>query len=121
MPIKPENKGRYPADWPEIRQRVLKRAKNRCEWCGARNYSVGQHGISGWIEQSDPCEWEGIMKMMDLAFGLVRIVLTIAHLNHIPEDCRMENLRAWCQRCHNRYDIEHRKQTRKARLKEIAK
>lgn len=35
------------------------------------------------------------------------IVLTIAHLNHQPEDCRPENLRAWCQRHHLAYDLEH--------------
>lgn len=26
MPIKPENRGRYPANWPEIRARILERA-----------------------------------------------------------------------------------------------
>ena len=41
------------------------------------------------------------------------IVLTIAHLDHTPENCSDDNLKALCQRCHNRYDAEHRKQTRK--------
>ena len=36
-----------------------------------------------------------------------RIVLTVAHLNHTPEDCRDENLKAMCQRCHLRYDHDH--------------
>jgi len=35
------------------------------------------------------------------------IVLTVAHLNHQPEDCRPENLAAWCQRHHLAYDLEH--------------
>lgn len=39
----------------------------------------------------------------------VRVVLTIAHLNHTPEDNDMDNLRAFCQRCHLRYDAEHHK------------
>ena len=43
---------------------------------------------------------------------LARIVLTIAHLDHTPEHCNPDNLRALCQRCHNRYDAEHRKETR---------
>jgi hypothetical protein len=34
--------------------------------------------------------------------------LTVAHLNHTPEDCRDENLKAMCPRCHNRYDSAHR-------------
>lgn len=42
---------RYPADWPQIRKRILRRAGGqeddprlgaKCEWCGLRNYSVGQ-------------------------------------------------------------------------------
>lgn len=33
-----------------------------------------------------------------------KVVLTIMHLNHQPEDVRDENLLAGCQRCHNRYD-----------------
>ena len=37
----------------------------------------------------------------------------IAHLDHTPENCSDDNLKALCQRCHNRYDAEHRKQTRK--------
>jgi hypothetical protein len=31
-------------------------------------------------------------------------VLTVAHLNHDPQDNRDENLKAMCQRCHLRYD-----------------
>lgn len=38
---------------------------------------------------------------------LIVIVLTVAHLNHQPEDCRPENLAAWCQRHHLAYDLEH--------------
>jgi hypothetical protein len=39
------------------------------------------------------------------------IVLTTAHLNHQPEDCRPENLAAMCQRHHLAYDQEHHRQT----------
>ncbi|MFC7611660.1 hypothetical protein [Teichococcus aestuarii] len=38
------------------------------------------------------------------------MVLTVAHLNHQPEDCRPENLLAGCQRCHNLYDAPMRRQ-----------
>jgi hypothetical protein len=40
------------------------------------------------------------------------VVLTIAHLNHDTTDNRPENLRAWCQRCHNNYDAAHRRRNR---------
>ena len=35
-----------------------------------------------------------------------RIVLTIAHLDHTPENCADDNLQALCQRCHLRHDHE---------------
>jgi 5-methylcytosine-specific restriction endonuclease McrA len=86
MPILPENKKRYPPNWPEIRKKILDECKNRCEFCGVEN---------GIIRDGK------------------RIVLTIAHLDHTPENCARENLRALCQKCHNKYDAKHRAQTRK--------
>lgn len=90
MPIKPENRKRYPADWKQIRRRILDRAGNRCEFCGVENHSLRKNGNG----------------------KLVKIVLTIAHLDHTPENCSPDNLRALCQRCHNRYDAKHRAETR---------
>lgn len=42
---------------------------------------------------------------------LIVIVLTVAHLNHEPEDCRPENMAAMCQRHHLAYDAQHHKET----------
>ncbi len=83
MPIRKENKGRYPKNWKEISKRIRERAKNRCEFCGAENHKP--HPITK-----------------------SKVVLTVAHLNHVPEDCRDENLKALCQKCHNKYDIKNR-------------
>ena len=46
MPIRPENRGRYPKDWKR-RSRFVRfsRARGRCEWCGA---AQGQpHPVTG--------------------------------------------------------------------------
>lgn len=91
MPIKPENKSRYPKDWKQIRNRILLRAGNRCEFCGVENHSMRLNPKTGKV---------------------VKIILTIAHLDHIPEHCDPDNLRALCQKCHNTYDAQHRKETR---------
>ena len=45
---------------------------------------------------------------------IARIVLTVAHLDHMPEHNDPTNLRALCQRCHNRHDAPHRRQTAQA-------
>ena len=91
MPIKPELRHLYPKNWKEIRQRILERAQNRCEFCGVENHTL-RHRVS---------ETDG----MEIP---VRVVLTIAHLDHDPTHNDPENLRALCQRCHNRYDAKHR-------------
>lgn len=91
MPIKPENRTRYPKNWKQIRAAILDRAGNRCEFCGVENHTYRLNPKTG---------------------KQARIVLTIAHLDHTPEHCEPNNLRALCQRCHNAYDAEHRKQTR---------
>lgn len=44
-------------------------------------------------------------------------MLTVAHLNHTPEDCDPGNLRAMCQGCHLHYDREHHSQTAAATLR----
>jgi 5-methylcytosine-specific restriction endonuclease McrA len=84
MPIRAENRARYPADWKVIRAAILQRAEHKCEECGVPNYSP--HPITG-----------------------SRVVLTIAHIDHQPENCDPANLRAWCQRCHNTYDAAMRR------------
>ena len=47
--------------------------------------------------------------------GLVRIVLTVMHLDHTPENCDDANLLHGCQLCHNNYDMPHRRETKRAR------
>ena len=92
MPIKPENKHRYPANWREIRARILKRANDCCEFCGVKNHTYRFNPKTGKDAY---------------------IVLTIAHLDHQPENCSDDNLRALCQKCHNNYDKDHRRISRR--------
>lgn len=135
MPIRPENRHRYPANWQEIRATVLQRAQHRCEWpgCGIRNHAVGawRKSIAGhhvWhpLGGSSPCAAAGTGLTwpagLPLSYREARefavanapmtvIVLTVAHLDHVPEHCDLTNLRAWCQRHHLAYDAEHHRQT----------
>lgn len=126
MPIKPENKNRYPDNWPEIRERILARAGNRCEeeGCRIRNHAIGyrdENKVFHEIEQSMQGETDALDAQAQ-GYKIIRIVLTIGHLDHIPENCADDNLRAWCQLHHNRHDRKHRKQTRrKTRMKDQLK
>ncbi len=107
MPIKPENRERYPANWSEIVEQVRKRSGNRCEF---NIIGIGQFQRCGAVNGQPHPETGS------------KVVLTVAHLDHIPEHCDMDNLLHGCQKCHNAYDAEHRAQTRKAtRNKQIDK
>lgn len=121
MPIRPESRHRYPRDWPQIRARILARAKNCCERCGVPNHQLGGRAKDGTFLPALPKgekllrfdwpapgehSWCGAGERLE-RLRVIRIVLTVAHLNHTPEDCRDENLQALCQRCHLAHDHEH--------------
>lgn len=95
MPIRPEMKSKYPKDWPTISARIKARADWQCECRGECGLHRGRrckerHGQSA--------QWAG---------GTV--ILTTAHLDHDPANCADDNLKAMCQRCHNRYDMPYRR------------
>jgi 5-methylcytosine-specific restriction endonuclease McrA len=114
MPIRPENRHRYPKDWPAISKRIRERAGNKCEECGIANGKF-RNNTTGEIT-TNPMQVE----TWELADGdsVAKIVLTVAHLNHQPEDCSDDNLKALCQRCHNQYDAPMRAAGIKARRRE---
>lgn len=101
MPIRPENRDRYPNDW-KLRSKLIRtvRAKNRCE-CDGR---CGRH--------PDPCD--AVNGDRHPVTGS-RVVLTVAHLDHVPEHSHLANLMAMCQRCHLSYDRDHHAETKRAR------
>ena len=90
----PMDRKRYPADWDEIAFRIKSQAGWKCQVCGKQCRKPGE------------------------PFDTHRRTLTVAHLNHIPEDCSDGNLKAMCAVCHLRYDARHHAETRKKRRKE---
>lgn len=100
-PIRPENAGRYPDDWKDVSNGIrFGRADGRCECRG--ECGRGTHG-------TDRCP----NRHGEPAYGTgSKVVLTVAHLDHTPENCDGENLRAMCQGCHLHYDRAHHAATR---------
>lgn len=98
MPIKPENKLRYPPDWRAISSRIrFERAGGLCECVGECGHD---HGGRCEASHGQPHPVTGS-----------KVVLTTAHRNRAPEDCRDENLFAACQRCHLAYDADSHRAT----------
>lgn len=132
MPIRAENRARYPADWPQISRRIRDRAGNRCEFCtvpnGAMIRRAVAEGVPVWRLAGDSAYENGrsaidgaeVPDSMEdeCAYGPpVRVILTVAHLDHQPENCADDNLRALCQRCHNTLDAPMRRAGIKARAR----
>jgi len=80
----------YPPNWDAIALAVKQAANWTCEECGRECWKPGE--ITSEAIQADRSRW-------------ATFTLTVAHLNHRPEDCRPENLRALCAPCHCRYDL----------------
>lgn len=92
MPIRPENRKRYPKDWKQIVEQVRERSGNACEGSPAFPNCRAANG------QPHPATGS-------------RVVLTTGHLDHTPETRDLSKLRHWCQRCHLVYDREHHAET----------
>lgn len=88
MPVKPENRARYPVDWRSIAYGLKKATGWLCEGSPAYPDCRAAHGEPHPVTGS-------------------KVVLTVGHLDHAPENVDRSNLRVWCQRCHLTYDAPH--------------
>lgn len=97
---------RYPPNWREISQRVRDRAGQRCEWegCGAPNGArIVREPGNPEAYRIVPSSRDGDTPVLDDERA-IRVVLTVAHLDHDPSSADESRLRAWCQLHHLRYD-----------------
>ena len=97
MPI---DYSKYSKDW-KLRSRFIRfyRADNMCEQCGAINHSyVNKYSRELCLPDEEDA---------------VRIVLTVAHLDHDINNNSFFNIKALCQKCHLRYDSKHHAETRR--------
>jgi hypothetical protein len=134
MPIRAELRHHYGRVWRTVvRPRILARAGNRCEECGKPNgkkvetitAAVASSRVMWWRTRKTPRWWHSPQTALEPWQLLGRrgsppprkicVVLTVAHLNHVPGDDRDENLRALCQWCHLHYDRAHHAETRATR------
>lgn len=118
MPIRPEMKPRYPADW-KLRSRFVRvyRSRGRCEWCKVADGSVIlplRCCREPVITDQDPGRCDTCGKPVP------RVVLTAAHVHDKrPEVASLLNLAALCQRCHLEHDRVDARRDRIERLDRI--
>lgn len=123
MPIRASEKARYPANWKEIRARILRRAGDTCEWVNSDGVRCdAPNGELIFRRKDDLEQWRGLysndMIEEDPSYKAVKIVLTTAHLSGEGGvcNCRVEtgrycgidsHLASYCQLHHLRYDAQH--------------
>lgn len=117
MPIRPSEKHRYPPpkEWKKIRAAILDRAGNCCEGSPKYPDCRAPNGVQGVRVDGEFLHGDRLQKYAENYASccsdddeqpakLIKIVLTIAHLDHVPENNDPANLRALCQRCHLAHD-----------------
>lgn len=106
----PFQKERYPSDWKEISLRIRERAGQKCEFCGVANGAVGARDKDGVWHDEDAIHHMNSDHGREL-FGdfpdMIKIVLTVMHLDHDTTNNADDNLKAGCQKCHLSYDAKH--------------
>lgn len=111
----PMNRADYPPNWDEISLRIRKeRAGDKCETCGAINGEWRVVEPKGREFYTDDECYAIVCK--EAGDRVTQIVLTVAHIGapkpdgspgdkHDKMDVREENLKAECQRCHLKRDL----------------
>lgn len=130
MPIRTDNMVLYPGgstkspEWQAIRAYIRARAGGCCEECGIRHLTYGVRMDGKFTDLG--MDYDGALVEYDYAKGIaglmsgidvsplvppmIRIVCTVAHVDHDVTNNHETNLRFWCQLHHNRHDAKHRQE-----------
>jgi hypothetical protein len=122
MPIRPEMRGFYAREWPEISRKVrFERGGGVCQCCGRpHGESVRCLPDGRWFDaqrgtwrngRGRLARWPDLVEVTRVRH--TRVVLSAAHLDRDPRNNRLRNLKSLCQRCHQIHDRPyHRVQRR---------
>lgn len=110
----PMDRSLYPANWDEIATAIKTAANWHCQECGKPCRQPGQDlweffgslGATKWVDYMPGEDFLLLAEDEEVRSLKATFTLTVAHLNHRPEDCRPENLRALCSVCHLQYDAQ---------------
>lgn len=106
----PMDRNLYPANWEVIALHIKEAANWRCQECDRPCRRKGE-SLLKFIERIQGCnhpsmDWVNQIAVSTICSHPQKFTLTVSHLNHIPSDCSLENLKALCAPCHCRYDLK---------------
>lgn len=127
MPINYKN---YPDNWrKEIRPAILLRANYQCEFCGVGKYKYIFRGYLGddteVYQDAEGIIYDAnnsaILFLFDFEKTItpkgkgrvIKVVLTVAHIDHNINNNDPANLKALCQRCHLIHDKHQHMKSRR--------
>ena len=112
----PMDRTKYPKNWNAIATAIKDKAQWTCEGCGKPCRRPGLPWATfvenllnvgdDWYLQTGESDAQGNWKERPQRF-----TLTVAHLDHNPENCEPMNLKALWAPCHLRYDAKHHAKT----------
>ena len=109
MPMRKED---YPENWEWLSQQVIKDAGNRCELCYAPNHEFV------YRDKTEAHPWELAENMCESnTHKIIRIVLTVHHIDFDKKNNNRLNLLALCQQCHLKLDLYKHIKNRKKKSK----
>ncbi|MEM9136596.1 MAG: hypothetical protein AAGB01_04515 [Cyanobacteria bacterium P01_F01_bin.42] len=106
----PMDRSLYPDNWDELALKIKTEANWHCTECGRPCRQPGEsfddflkRCWSPNLEMQYPTyELEGDQRISKAG----RFKLTVAHLDHEPQNCDRTNLKALCAPCHGTYDLK---------------
>ncbi len=108
----PMDLSRYPKNWKAIAHQIKKSVNWNCEECNRPCRQPGEKD-GDLCERMNGSKWsvELYEKVDNDEFVIPipkfgRFTLTVAHLDHVPENCDRANLKALCTVCHCRLDLK---------------
>jgi hypothetical protein len=111
----PMNRSLYPDNWDEIATAIKDAASWRCQDCDRCCRRPGE-SLDEFCTRIIGVDEPAILRRLEIQAHPQRFTLTVAHLDHRPENCHPDNLRALCSGCHCRYDLSQ--MPRKKQLKQ---
>ena len=107
----PMDRSLYPANWDELAYAIKESVNWCCEACGrpcrrpdeTREAAIFRLTLTEHPTVSELWEPNGADSAVS---KLGRFKLTVAHLDHVPQNCDLANLKALCAPCHGTYDLK---------------
>ena len=106
----PMDRKLYPANWDAIASGIKVEVNWCCEFCGRACIRPGESVEEFCDRISTTDNPDECPVVADFRASPRRWLITVAHLNHVPADCDRSNLKALCNPCHCRYDLQQMSQ-----------